>query len=183
MSSAAVPGTTRRGFLRLSGALASLAALGPTRALAAGAPPGAGAPRAAFFAPREAEILAAVVERVVATGEPGTPRARETGALATIEGLCAGLDPSLSRPLPWLLRLVEWGPLVFEGRLARFSRLPPEEQDAALRGWMRSRFGLRRLGFQALRNLAFLGWYAQPESWRLVGYAGPLLGARGEAGP
>jgi hypothetical protein len=43
---------------------------------------------------------------------------------------------------------------------------------------MTSRWHLRRVGFLALRNLAFLGWYAQEETWPLVGYAGPLL--RGE---
>ena len=40
---------------------------------------------------------------------------------------------------------------------------------------MTSRLALRRTAFLGLRNLCFLGWYSQPESWSLIGYQGPLL--------
>ncbi len=43
---------------------------------------------------------------------------------------------------------------------------------------MESRFGVRRLAFLALRNLSLLGYYAQPETWPMIGYRGPLLGRR-----
>ena len=104
---------------------------------------------------------------------------RDTQAIATIDALCASLDPAATAPLPALLRLVEWGPLLFDVRLARFTSLEPDAQDDHLRGWMTSRFGVRRMGFMALRNLAFLGYWSQPETWALVGYQGPLL-RRGE---
>ena len=52
------------------------------------------------------------------------------------------------------------------------------ERDASLRAWRDSRLALRRQGFEALRNLAMLGWYSQDESWPAVGYAGPLLRSR-----
>ena len=55
------------------------------------------------------------------------------------------------------------------------------ECDASLEAWMRSRLGLRRAAFLALRNLCLLGYWSQPETWRLIGYEGPLLGA-GAAG-
>jgi hypothetical protein len=64
---------------------------------------------------------------------------------------------------------------VFDLAFARFRELPPEAQDASLRGWMTSGLALRRQGFQALKGLSFYGWYSREESWRLVGYAGPLL--------
>jgi hypothetical protein len=166
--------TTRRRFLALSGAGAALAALGRLPAAAAASAPAA--PRAAFFADAERGVLAAVCARVVDTGEPGAPTARDAGAVERIEALCAALDPALSGPLPLLLRAVEWAPFLFDGRFARFTRLAPEEQDASLRGWMTSRFTLRRLGFEALRNLAFLGYYASEKTWPWIGYAGPLLG-------
>lgn len=177
--------TTRRSFLGLAGASGAFAALGGLRALpAAAATPEAGGAR--FFAPGDAEILTQVVERLVDTGEPGAPPVRETGAVATIDRLCAGLDPGLTSALPWLLRMVEWGPWIFEATPARFTHLAPAAQDASLRGWMTSRLDLRRAGFQALRNLAFLGYWSQPATWSLVGYAGPLVAspaARAEPAP
>jgi hypothetical protein len=175
---------TRRGFLGLAGASAAFAALGGLRSLpAAAADPGAPAGR--FFSPADAEVLTQVVERLVETGEPGAPPVRATGAVATIDRLCAGLDPGLTSALPWLLRLVEWGPWLFEATPSRFTRLEPAAKDASLRGWSTSRLGVRRAGFQALRNLACLGYWSQPETWPLIGYAGPLLAGRraGEPGP
>jgi hypothetical protein len=176
---------TRRGFLALAGAGAALGAVSGLRPVpAAAATPGE---PVGFFEPPEREILTLVVERMVASDDPGEPRVRSTATIQTIEGVCAGLDPSLTAPLPWLLRLVEWGPLVFEARPSRFSALPGADRDVSLRGWMTSRFALRRQGFLALRNLAFLGYYTQPETWPGIGYRGPLLpptpkGSAGSAG-
>jgi hypothetical protein len=170
---------TRRSFLALAGsgaALAAIARVAPGAALGCGpgrAPPAGPAGR--FFAPDEAELLTVVVERIVDTGLPDAPRVRDTGAVETIDGLCRALDPALTRPLPALLRAVDWGPYVFDLAFARFRALPPDAQDASLRGWMTSGLAFRRQGFQALRALAFFGWYAQEPSWRLVGYEGPLL--------
>jgi len=166
--------TTRRGFLRLSGsaaALATLARLPGAQALASTS----AAPGASFFSASEREILTQVVERMVDTGEPDAPAVRETLALDTIDAFCASIDPVIVDPLPMLLRSVEWGPFLFDLNFTRFTRLSPEEQDASLRGWMTSRFLLRRLGFQALRNLAFVGYYSQEATWPLIGYKGPLL--------
>ncbi len=175
------PRLTRRGFLAFAGTSAALSALAGLRPGAAAAGGAAATAGARFFAEREREILTLVVERLVDTGEPGAPSVRETGTVATLDALCAGLDPALSRPLPTLMRLVEWGPLVFDFTFTRFSRMSPEQRDASLRAWMTSRLALRRKAFFALRNLAFLGWWSQPETWRLIGYAGPLLGPGSEA--
>jgi hypothetical protein len=162
--------TTRRGFLGLAGSSAALAALGTLRVSPSLAAPGAGI----FFGPEETEILTHVVERMVA-GAPEAAGLRETGAIAAIDHLCAGLDPALTEPLPLLMRLVDWGPYIFDFTFERFTAMSPEAQDTSLRCWMESRLEIRRLAFSALRNLAFLGWYSQPESWRAIGYAGPLL--------
>jgi hypothetical protein len=165
-------GVSRRAFLRLAGGSAAFASLAQLRALPAGAS-ASGAP--AFFSPAETEILTQVVERMVDTGEPEAPPVRRTRAVAAIDTLCQTLDPETTAPLPALLRLVEWGPLVFEGTLARFTSLDPAAQDASLEGWRESRFAVRRAGFLALRNLSMLGYWSQPETWKLIGYAGPLL--------
>jgi hypothetical protein len=54
-------------------------------------------------------------------------------------------------------------------------RLDPAQKDASLEAWLTSRLALRRIAFLALRNLAFLGCYSQPETWPLIGYQGPLI--------
>ena len=170
---------TRRGFLRLAGASAALGGLAQLRALPAGAAAAAAPDAVRFFGDRERELLTLVVERMVDTGEPGAPAVRATRTLDTIDALCRALDPAVTAALPALVRLVEWGPLLFDGRLARFSTLDEAGRDAHLRGWMESRIGLRRMGFLALRNLALLGYWSQDETWPLIGYQGPLL-RRGE---
>ena len=167
---------TRRGFLRLGGATAALVGITQIRVI----PPAAYAAAATtttarFFDAQDTEILTQLVERLVATGEPDAPAIRDTRTIATIDALCRGLDPALTSILPTALRLFEWGPLLFDFRLSRFTRLDNDEKDASLRGWMTSRLPARRQGFLAVRNLALLGYYSQPETWPLIGYAGPLL--------
>jgi hypothetical protein len=165
---------TRRGFLRLAGATAAFSALAQLRVLPAGA---ACAPATGdrFFDDAETEILTQLMQRMVETGLPDAPRVRDTRAVATVDAVCRGLDPAVSGLLPLALLAVEWGPVFFELRPARFTSLTPEEQDASLRSWMTSRLQLRRTAFLGLRNLCFLGWYSQPESWSLIDYQGPLL--------
>ena len=164
---------TRRGFLRLAGATASFTALSQLRTVSAAA---IGAQSAtAFFSPAQLEILTQIAERMVDNDQPGAPRVRDTDTVATIDALCGSLDPSITQPLPALLHVVDYAPFVFDLTFKRFTRMTPEEQDASLEGWMRSRYALRRMAFLALRNLSFLGYYSQEETWPLIGYAGPLL--------
>jgi len=166
---------TRRGFLRLAGSSAALAALPTLRAIPVAAAPSAGA---RFFDAAETEILTQLAERICATGASEAPRVRETATVVTIDAFCERLDPALSGALPLALRLFEWGPFVFELTPTRFTRMSDAAKDASLHAWMTSRLALRRQAFLALRNLCLVGWYSQPEVWRLVGYAGPLLGQR-----
>jgi hypothetical protein len=173
---------TRRGFLRLAGSAAACTALAQLRVFPAAAP-AAAAEGARFFSPQETEILTQLMERVVDTGLPEAPSVRETGAVASVDRLCATLAPEVSDPLPLLLRLFEWGPLLFDLTPSRFTRLDAARKDASLRGWMESRIGLRRLAFTGLRNLCFVGYYSQPETWPLIGYLGPLRLRPGEVRP
>ncbi len=174
------PPLRRRDFLRLVGSGGALGTLARLRAVPA--PPPVAAGGEPWFSEREREILAAVVERMVDTGDPAAPAVRETGTLDTIDRLVGSLDAEVSRPLRPLLLLLEWSPPVFDFRFSRFTALDPEAQDAHLEGWRRSRLGFRRRAFYALRNLAFLGYWTQEETWPLIGYAGRLL-RRGQPEP
>ena len=168
-----VPGATRRGFLRLAGSTAALTALSQLHPLA----PRALADDAGlrFFDATETEILTQVMERVVDSGRVDAPRVRDTGAVAAVDTLCRSLDPTVTEPLPLLLRMFEYGPFFFDFMFSRFTQMTNAEKDASLRAWMESRIALRRVGFTALRNLCFVGWYGQDATWPLIGYRGPLL--------
>jgi hypothetical protein len=168
--------TTRRGFLRLAAASASLTALAQLRALPAPAASPPDRAEARFFDTTQTEILTQIAERMVDSGEVGAPL-RATGAIATIDRTCRQLDPAVTSLLPTVLQLFEYGPFFFDWSFRRFTRLSDAEKDASLTGWMTSRFKLRRQAFRALRNLSILGYYSQPESWPLIGYAGPLVGS------
>ena len=86
------------------------------------------------------------------------------------------LPPTSQRQARLMLRVVEHGTHLFDLKSKRFTRLSPPEQDAYLRGWMESSLGARRVIFRALKTLAALGYYAQPEAWGAVGYDGPWIG-------
>jgi hypothetical protein len=169
--------TTRRGFLRLAAASASLGALANLRALPAEGTPAPEEATGRFFDTAQTEILTQIAERMVDSSQAGAPCLRATGAIATIDRTCQRLDPAVTSVLPMVLQLFEYGPIVFDWTFRRFTRLSDAEKDASLTGWMTSRFELRRQAFQALRNLSILGYYSQPESWPPIGYAGPLLGS------
>jgi hypothetical protein len=165
---------TRRGFLRLAGATTAFTALAQLRSVPpAAADDAAGAP---FFDAWQSEVLTQIAERMVDSGGEAPPL-RQTGAVATIDRLCGGLDPEISGQLPLALWLFEYAPIVFDLSFSRFTRMSDAEKDASLRAWAESRLGLRRLAFMALRNLCLLGYYSQPECWPAIGYQGPLLGA------
>ena len=136
----------------------------------------------------------AVLEAVCATLVPAVPVDDDpagffaasyegTGLLERVEGLIASLaDPRDRLRLRLLLdalgsRLVS---LATSGRLRPFHALDPAAREAVLHGWAESGVQLRRAGFQALKRLVHVGYYAWPTegrshpAWRAVGYPGPL---------
>lgn len=162
----------RRTFLRAGGFSAAMLALGRLRA---GAMPGAAAAPAGLrvLSPDDARILAAVAERMTFTGDPAMPRFAQTDGLHTIDVALRQMPPEVTEQLSWALWLVEVSPPLTIGRLARFTGLDAEWQDIALSGWAESRFQIRRIVFQALKNLAMLGYYAQDATWAGIRYGGP----------
>ncbi|MDP3936716.1 MAG: hypothetical protein Q8R92_01115 [Deltaproteobacteria bacterium] len=172
------PGLTRRAFLHRAGLAASLAALArlpaaPAAAALAGAVPGDG-----VLSERERDILAHIVGRMVHAGGPAPPTDPEN-AVTTIDSLLGRLDQAVVADLPLALHLFEWGPMAFDFTFTRFTRMTDAQKDASIRCWMTSRLALRRLAFLALRNLSFIGHYAQPAAWKAIGYKGPLIAGGG----
>jgi len=172
---ASLPRLTRRTFLRGAGLLASLTVVANLRGVPAAAKTTVAPLDGSVFSAGDIQILTQIVERMVDTGDPKAPRVRDTGAIGTIDRVVSGLDPAVTRDLPLALRLFEWGPFLFDATFTRFTAMTDAQKDASLASWMTSRLAVRRMGFMALRNLAFLGYYSQDAVWPLIGYAGPLL--------
>jgi hypothetical protein len=166
----------RRAFLRATGmsaAMLAVARLRPLPAALASDPPNG--VRVLSLSPGDARILAALAERITLTGDPQMPAFAETEALATIDAALRQLSPDIVQQLSWGLWLFEYGPPVLIGRLSTFTGLSPEWQDVYLTTWEQSRFQVRRIAFQAIKNLAFLGYYSQDATWKGIHYQGPWV--------
>ncbi len=127
---------------------------------------------------REVVIVAAVVERICATDAPDAPTPDGYAIASWIDAYIAGLDASPRRDLSSLFTLLENGSSLFRFGATRFSHMSPDEQDRTLADWSSSRLDVRRQGFQALRALAFLGYYRDDRTFAQLGYPGPMVARR-----
>jgi hypothetical protein len=135
----------------------------------------AGAAGLTMLAPADARILTAVAERITYTGDPAMPSFATTGGLRTIDTALRQLPPDVPRQLSWGLWLFEYAPPLFVGKPARFTGLDTAWQDIYVATWADSGLQIRRLVFQALKNLSMLGYYAQDATWPGIHYGGPMV--------
>ncbi len=169
----------RRDFLRTSAFAAGLAGLARLQPALGAEAPAPEVPDLHVLSTDEADILSAIAERMVHSGDASMPGFRDTDAIAVIDRSLRHADPALREQLGWLLWLFDWGPPVLALRMGRFRSLEPTQQDEYIRGWAESRFELRRLGFRALKNVSMLGYYTQDRTWAGIGYDGPWIKGEG----
>jgi hypothetical protein len=155
----------------MSAGLLLLARLRPAAPAVAAARPSDATLR--VLSPRDARIMTALADRMTYTGDPSMPRFADTAAIQTIDTALLQLPPAVPRQLSYALLLFEYGPPLFLGKPATFGGLPKPWQDAYLEGWAESRFHIRRIAFQAFKNLAMLGYYSQDATWPGIHYQGP----------
>jgi choline dehydrogenase-like flavoprotein len=136
----------------------------------------------------------AVLEAICATLVPAVPADDDpagfyaasyegTGLVERVEGLIGMLaDPRDRLRLRFLLEALgsRLANLATGGRFQSFQGMDAAAREAVLRSWAESGIPLRRAGFQALKRLVHVGYYAFPvdgrshPAWRAVGYPGPL---------
>jgi hypothetical protein len=131
------------------------------------------AARLTALSPKEYLILDAVVARVVAADGPEAPGAQAVSATLHVDRYLGQLDDALRADVRALLHLLEHG-----AGWTRFTHLSPPAQDEVLRAWQTSRLTVRRRGLQALRTLAFFGYWRDDRTWPLLAYSGPMLPRR-----
>jgi len=175
------PALTRRSFLWLGGAAAAAAAIGGDllirHAGRYGPAPIPGELR--FLSNKEAHVLLAAVPAVLlGTPRPpsGPPLSRVVGRIdAWIARNLAGAPSSDATDIHRLLWLVEHGTALLRWGDARFTRLGRTSQAGYLAAWSTSRFSALAMAHRGLAQIAALGYYGHPESWRDIGYEGPMI--------
>jgi hypothetical protein len=103
--------------------------------------------------------------------------ARDVDLALAFDRYLADEPPFVRADLARGLLLLEFGPVVFEGRRITFSRLPEAERLAHFERWTRSELLLRRQVSLAFRKFLHLVFYDSPAVWPHIGYDGPLFKA------
>jgi hypothetical protein len=106
-------------------------------------------------------------------GEAGMAAVRDV--VAGVERAVAGLSAAAQKEVGQLFALLALAPtrLATAGLTSSWEHASPADIAAFLERWRHSRFGLLQSGYAALHDLVLGAWYATPESWEAIGYAGP----------
>ena len=86
-------------------------------------------------------------------------------------------EASVRRQFAVFLGVLRWAPLVRYG--SPLDKLSADRQDAVLRWFEDCPVSLIRKGFWGLKAMIFMGYYGQPETNELVGYAPDFDGRTG----
>jgi hypothetical protein len=114
------------------------------------------------------EFLAVLAGRIVPEATE-LDRAGQARFFGIIDEALQGRDPSVRRQFGTFLAVLRWAPLARYG--GPLEKLSPERQDAVLRWFEDCPVGILRKGFWGLKAMIFMGYYGQPETNALVGYA------------
>lgn len=123
-------------------------------------------------------ILAAVAPVMLAGSLPGDAGARKVALREVVRGVdtaVAALPPLVQDEIRQLFSLLgfpvsRW---LVAGVFSSWTSATTADVDGFLTRWRFSSFPLLRSGYQALHQLVFGAWYANPISWPRIGYPGP----------
>ncbi len=128
-------------------------------------------------------IIRAIVPAMLAGALPPASAARASAIDETVDAVrraIAGLAPAAQDELAQLFGLLATGVgrRLLAGVASSWPDATPAEVDAFLVAWRDSGWALKRSAYDALHQLTFAAWYANPRSWGAIGYPGPpVLGA------
>jgi hypothetical protein len=107
----------------------------------------------------------------------------DVGVADFVDAYLVDMHPALRRDFLRLLGVVEQLAPLAVGHAARFTDLDGAAQDEVLGALEASSVDKLRAGFQALKSVVMLGYYRDPRTFPVLGYAGPLLNAAPGASP
>jgi Gluconate 2-dehydrogenase subunit 3 len=100
----------------------------------------------------------------------------QAGVATFVDGYVAKMAPAMRRDLFRLFAYVEHVAPLGLKLSRRFTRLDAASQDRVLSALESSDNGLLRGGFDGLKSLVFMGYYRDPRTWKILDYAGPMIG-------
>lgn len=85
------------------------------------------------------------------------------------------LSAASQKEVAELFALLAFAPtrIAVAGLTASWDQASAADIEAFLKRWQHSRLDLLKSGYQALHDLVLGAWYADPQSWAAIGYAGP----------
>jgi hypothetical protein len=124
------------------------------------------------------DVMHALVPALLAGALPRDPVARARALDDTLAGIATaieGLAPIAREELTSLFALLAWAPLrwILGGSLVSLSAMTAADADALLESLRASRWSKKRAAYDALHQITFAAWYANPLSWPAIGYPGP----------
>jgi len=130
------------------------------------------------LAPWQFLFVQAVARRIAAPDkDDGTvPSTDDVDVAGFVDRYAAGMPAPMRRDLLRLFGLVEHVLPLGSGYASRFTKLGPDEQDRVLAAMEKSDKDLLRGAFAGLKSLIFMGYYRDPRTWKILGYAGPFVG-------
>jgi hypothetical protein len=138
------------------------------------------APSSGRYAMRagDADVMRAVIPALLDGALPADADARRSAVertLAAVETAIAGLPPAARDELAAMFAMLSFAPVRIA--LAGVGRTWPEadsrDVDAFIVRLQTSRWQVKRAAYDALHQLTFAAWYADPSTWAAIGYAGP----------
>ncbi len=125
---------------------------------------------------QEYRTLASIARAQIPRGGPFDLGAEDLDLARAFDGFLANEPEHNVRDLRRALLLVEYGPVLFDGRLATFSNLSEAEQATHWDAWRVSGTALRRQVALAFRKFLSMVFYDNPNVWPHISYPGPLIG-------
>jgi hypothetical protein len=115
-------------------------------------------------------IAQSMLKSVIA---PNDTAALQSSVQATLSAIST-LAPYAQKELSQLFGLLSWQPSCWLLTGVRdWNRAEPAEVEKFLARWRHHDWRLLQSAYQALHDLSLGAWYAQPISWRSIGYPGP----------
>lgn len=128
-----------------------------------------------FFNNREYQIFKAIADTIIPAGGANAKSASALGVADNLDKYMLTEPSRVQQDFKSAINLFEYGPLLFDLKLTRFSRLTPDEQYRHMESWAYSSLNLRRTIFQAFKKSVMFAYYADPSTWPAIGYGGTLL--------
>lgn len=135
-------------------------------------------PRASEVEAETDAILVAIVPALLDGALPPDGLARTAAIRETVDRVhraIAGLAPHARAELGQLFALLALpvGRRVFAGVAEPWREAPGADVAQFLSSWQASGWSLKRTAYDALHQLVFAAWYADPRSWDAIRYPGP----------